>query len=118
MARRAGTGLEKTIEAEYNLQRTSNSGGRYGDGDLRHSGGRFIVEAKDWDIEGFSIPPKDLKKVIAQARMYGDGNWVWFQRKKDGTSVVAMNEALFKLMLSVCDGIIRCPCGRKIKPDW
>lgn len=118
MARRPGTGLEKTIEARYGFRRTSNSGATYGDGDLRHPSGRFIVESKDWNTEGFSIPGKDLKKIIDQAKRFGDGNFVWFQRTKDGTVVVGMNEDLFALMLAVCDGVIQCPCGRKITPDW
>lgn len=118
MARRAGSSFEDHVAAEYGFTHTTNSGAKHGDGDLRHSGGRFIVECKDLGIEGFSIPAAGYKKVVQQALSHGDGNFVWFQRNAQGKVVVSMNEELFKLLFTVADGVITCPCGKKIRPDW
>ena len=118
MARRAGTGLEKTVSEKFGFSGTANSGAKHGDADLRHKSGRFIVECKDRGTEGVSIPGSDLKKMKQQAISYGDGNLVRFMRNKDGTTVVAMNEELFELLLGIADGVIVCPCGKKIRPDW
>lgn len=118
MARRAGTGLELTVAAKYGFKGTANSGAIHGDADLRHKSGRFIVECKDRGTESVSVPGPDIKKMEQQALLYGDGNWVRFMRNKQGKTIVAMNEELFRLFLQIADGVIVCPCGKKIKPDW
>jgi len=118
MARRPGTGLEITVAEKYGFEGTRNSGAMDGDADLRHKGGRFIVECKDRGTEAFSVPGSDLKKMEQQAVLYGDSNWVRFMRNKNGKTIVAMNEELFRLFLDIADGVIVCPCGKKIKPDW
>lgn len=115
---RAGTAYEKAVAERYGFRVTSNSGAVHGDADLRHDGGRFIVECKDRGTEAFSIPGSDVKKMDREARLYGDGNWVRFMQNKEGRTVVAMNEELFKVLLDIADGVIKCPCGKKIQPDW
>jgi hypothetical protein len=120
MSRRKGTGFELEIAELFKFTRTVNSGARDGDGDLRHPGGKFIVECKDDQrAESVSIPGKDLLKMRQQADTFGKGNWVRFTRNAKGMTVVSMNRALFETLLTIADGVIVCPdCKCKMKPDW
>ena len=73
MSQRPGTPFEEEMQERFNFSKTSNSGGVYGDGDLRHSGDRFIVECKDdRRHEGMSISFKDFLKMKQQAALFGD----------------------------------------------
>ena len=120
MSPRAGEPFEEEIQEAFDFQWTSNSGAVHGDADLRHSGGRFIIECKDdRRHEGVSVDAEDLLKMKQQAALFGDSNWVRFVRNKAGEIVVMLNQNLFKTMLSVCDGKIVCPeCKTRIQPDW
>lgn len=120
MSQRPGTAFEEEIQERFDFSKTTNSGAVHGDGDLRHDGGRFIVECKDdRRHEGMSIPSGDFLKMKQQAALFGDSNWVRFVRRKNGEISVTMNVQLFETMLSVCDGKIVCPeCKTRLKPDW
>jgi hypothetical protein len=119
MSTRPGTPWEEAARERYGFQPTANSGAVHGDADLRHKGGRFVVECKDGYGDHISIPKKQLLKMEKQALLFGDGNWARLMRTDNGRVVVAMNERLFETLLSVADGVIVCPdCKTKLQPDW
>lgn len=100
MARRPGTGFELWVQEKFGFCRNSNSGARFGDGDLTEPGGDFIVECKDEGGDAIRFPYSDLLKVRHQAMTWGMGKWVRCFRNGKGDVVVSMDWTLFEQMLA------------------
>ena len=121
MAKRRGTGYEDTIAERYGFDKTSNSGAKHGDGDLRHR--NFLVEAKDHGTEGFSLPRKEFLKLRRQSTNWSQGRWAYFFRNRTGDEVVILNRELFDQILEVLEGalVAECPsCNGEVEMefDW
>lgn len=85
MSREIGDELEDKISTDLGLNKTTNSGAKFDNGDLADR--KLIVEAKVKSKPSFTLPRKELSKLQAQALKHGK-DWLYIQKNNAGTFVM------------------------------
>lgn len=85
MSREIGDELEDKISADLGINKTTNSGAKFDNGDLTDK--KLIVEAKVKSKSSFSIPKGELSKLKKQADKHGK-DWIYVQKNLSGTYVL------------------------------
>lgn len=84
MSREKGDNLENFVAKRLDINKTTNSGAKFNNGDLANY--HFIIECKYKNIDKFKPDWKELKKVMKQAIDTGR-DWVYVQENQEGKFV-------------------------------
>jgi hypothetical protein len=86
MSRAIGDEFEDLIYSVLgDINKTTNSGAKFGNGDLANS--NIIIECKNKDLPRLRPDWKEIEKVIKQANNSGR-EWAYIQRNQAGTFVI------------------------------
>jgi hypothetical protein len=85
MSREKGDMLEDRISHDLNINKTTNSGAKWDNGDLSNK--RYIIECKVKNKEGFQPCKGEINKLISQADKHSK-DWFYIQQTLDKTFVV------------------------------
>lgn len=97
MSREKGDLLETRVSNALQINKTTNSGAKYQNGDIANR--RYVIECKYRDKESFSIDKKDLKKLRQQA-LDTFRDWIYIQENNRGTFAVIDFELLVELLVN------------------
>lgn len=85
MSREKGNELETKVSNALEINKTTNSGAKYGNGDLANR--IMVVECKYKSKDILSAPKKELEKLIKLAQDSGR-EWLYVQENNLGTFAV------------------------------
>jgi len=85
MSREKGDDLEERVSHDLGINKTTNSGAKWDNGDLTNR--EYIIECKVKAGNGIQPCKAEISKLIAQAKKHYK-DWIYIQETDDNTFVV------------------------------